>query len=32
MTLVPGIGLACEGGKTLLEDKFEKFNPAGASR
>ena len=28
MTLVPGIGLACEGGKTLLEDKFEKFNPA----
>lgn len=26
--LVPTLGLACEGGKVLLEDKFEKLNPA----
>lgn len=27
-TLVPSLGQACEGGKVLLEDKFEKLNPA----
>jgi hypothetical protein len=26
--LFPAVGLACDGGKTLLEDKFEKLNPA----
>lgn len=26
--LVPSLALACEGGKVLFEDKFEKFNPA----
>jgi hypothetical protein len=25
---VPSLGVACEGGKVLFEDKFEKFNPA----
>ncbi len=26
--IVPSIGLACEGGKVLFEDKFETFSPA----
>ena len=26
--IFPSFGLACEGGKTLYEDKFEKLNPA----
>jgi hypothetical protein len=26
--IFPSLGLACDGGKTLLEDKFEKLNPA----
>jgi hypothetical protein len=28
LMIFPSLGLACEGGKTLFEDKFEKLNPA----